>query len=419
MINQKSVATVEASTFGSHFRKPLYSSYCFSKIPGTIKHLLGYEAPHLPVDCFKEGAYDTVVFFLVDAFGWELFEKYAHKYPFLKRCLDSGIVSKLTSQFPSTTTAHITCLNHDLEVGQHGIYEWFYYEPTIDAVIAPLLYSFAGDKQPGTLQKTGLCLKTLCPFETVYEQLHARGIASTIFQHASIGESPYSQWVFRGAEHVSYTTLTQGLDRLMDKITTKRGYFYLYFGDIDAAAHRHGVHSKEVEAAVDECFKALEEHFWKKLQKSERKIALLLTADHGMMDIDPQETYYLNLRIPEIVPMIQKNRQGKPIVPAGSCRDFFLHIIPERMEEALTPLRGHLEGIAGVYPTKELINHKFFGDGAYSDAFLQRVGNIVILPYGHNAVWWYEKHHFEQRFNAMHGGLTRHEVETPLLFLDF
>src|SRR6185437_12781230 len=218
----------------------------------------------------------------------------------------------------------------DLEVGQHGIYEWFYYEPAVDAVIAPLLYSFAGDKQPGTLQKTDLCLKTICPFDTVYEQLHQKGVESTIFQHASIGESPYSQWVFRGAEHLSYETLAGGLDRLVDKMETKKGYFYLYFGDIDAAAHRHGVDSKEVEAMVDVCFRSLEEHFWKKLQKSDRKTAVLLTADHGMVDIYPDQTFYLNLKIPEMVSLLQKNRQGKPIVPAGSCRDFFLHVIPEK-----------------------------------------------------------------------------------------
>lgn len=418
MINQKSLNAVSAASFGNHFVQPLYGSYGFSQIPGTIKHLLGTSSSHLPSDCFEEGPYDTVVMFLVDAFGWQFFEKYAEKYPFLKRCLELGIVSKLTSQFPSTTTAHITCLNHDLEVGQHGIYEWFYYEPNVDAVIAPLLYSFAGDEERGTLRKTGLCLKTLCPYDTLYEHLAHAGIESTLFHHASIANTPYSQWVFRGAEQVSFTNLAAGLTRLADRVESKKGYFYLYFGDIDAAAHRFGVNSKEVDAMVESCFKALEEHFFKRLKKSARKIALLVTADHGMIDINPATTFYLNRQIPELESLLQKTQQGHLIVPAGSCRDFFLHVYPEKIEIALSLLRKHLEGIAGVYPTSELIQQGFFGSKPCSEVFLKRVGNIVILPYANHSVWWYEKERFDQKFNAMHGGLTRQEVETPFLFLN-
>jgi hypothetical protein len=46
------------------------------------------------------------------------------------------------------------------------------------------------------------------------------------------------------------------------------------------------------------------------------------------------------------------------------------------------------------------------------------VGNLVILPYEHEAIWWYEKGRFEQHFYAAHGGLTRKEMETIFLFLN-
>jgi len=47
---------------------------------------------------------------------------------------------------------------------------------------------------------------------------------------------------------------------------------------------------------------------------------------------------------------------------------------------------------------------------------LQRVGDLVVLPYEGNAVWWLEKHRFEQHFYGAHGGLTRGEIEIPFLF---
>jgi hypothetical protein len=50
---------------------------------------------------------------------------------------------------------------------------------------------------------------------------------------------------------------------------------------------------------------------------------------------------------------------------------------------------------------------------------MARVGNLVILPYRGEAVWWYEKDRFEQKFRGHHGGLTPQEMEIPLLMAAF
>ena len=46
---------------------------------------------------------------------------------------------------------------------------------------------------------------------------------------------------------------------------------------------------------------------------------------------------------------------------------------------------------------------------------VDRVGNLVILPYEHESVWWYEPDRFDQHHYGHHGGLTRPEMETVLL----
>ena len=154
MLNQASIDKVGKSGFSSSFCKPLYDSYCFSRIPATIEYLLtGKKLLTLPKDCLQvqDHPYDMVVLFFIDGFGWTFFEKYQDKYPFLFRFVKEGIVSKITSQFPSTTAAHVTTINSGEEVGQTGVYEWFYYEPIVDRMIAPLLFSYAGDKALGSL----------------------------------------------------------------------------------------------------------------------------------------------------------------------------------------------------------------------------------------------------------------------------
>ena len=77
-------------------------------------------------------------------------ERYAD-HPWLRRVADTGTIEKWTSQFPSTTTAHYVTLHSTLPVAEHGMYEWFVYEPELDRMICPLMYSFAGDHERGTL----------------------------------------------------------------------------------------------------------------------------------------------------------------------------------------------------------------------------------------------------------------------------
>src|SRR5438552_557038 len=112
MINESSLQVVSHSRFSQHFRKPRYDSYCFANLPPTIEFLLtGKGGSALPLDVFGNlpTRYENVIFFFIDSFGWNFFERYAEKYNFLKHMLTHGVASQLTSQFPSTTAAHVTC----------------------------------------------------------------------------------------------------------------------------------------------------------------------------------------------------------------------------------------------------------------------------------------------------------------------
>ena len=127
MLNALSLKAVNSAKFSQRFIKPCYDSYCFSHLPSTIAFLLtGQEGQMLPRDVFGNlpTQYNKVIFFFVDAFGWRFFERYAESSNFLKTISTQGVVSKLTSQFPSTTAAHVTCMHTGLNVGQSGIHEW-------------------------------------------------------------------------------------------------------------------------------------------------------------------------------------------------------------------------------------------------------------------------------------------------------
>ena len=47
------------------------------------------------------------------------------------------------------------------------------------------------------------------------------------------------------------------------------------------------------------------------------------------------------------------------------------------------------------------------------------MGNIVIIPYDGYGVWWFEKGKYEISLKGSHGGLTKDEMEIPLLIYNF
>lgn len=426
MINSKSISALKNARWTAHFNRPLYDSYSFSLIPNTISKLLtGKGTNALPPDSVggKYEKFDGVILFLIDGFGWKFFEKFQSKYPFLNRFETGGVASKISAMFPSTTAAHITTINTGKEVAETGIYEWFYYEPIIDQMIAPLLFSYAGDHEGGKLLKDGYLPTEIFPFETVYQKLAKQGSASIVMQQAGIAHSPYSKTLLAGATVIPFTHFADGLDTLASlcqKPFDAPTYFFVYLGDIDAMGHRHGIDSSEFSGAVDACWNTIENRFWQKVQTSPNKVAALFTADHGMCPVDPKTTILLNKICPELTKMVKKNKKGQLLMPAGSCRDFFMHIEEEKLGEALSLLKSKLKGIADVFEVEELLSQNFFGSNPPSKRLRERIGNLVVLPYIPESVfWWFEKHRLEQHFYGAHGGLTPDEIESIFLFTSF
>jgi Type I phosphodiesterase / nucleotide pyrophosphatase len=420
MINPASLAAVDAARFGSTFMRPLYDSYGFAQIPQTVRACLtGDDRRGVPFgprdDLYQQ--YDSVVLFFIDAFGWRFFEQYRDRSPFLKRFADEGLVCKLTTQFPSTTAAHVTTIHTGLPVGQSGVYEWFYYEPSLDTLIAPLLFSYAGDATRNTLAQAGADPSLLYPTRTLYQDLRQHGVDSFVFTHQGYARSPYSSVVTNGAQIVAYRSFPEALVSLGQLLDSRqrRTYCLLYLDSIDTACHHYGPDSPQTAAEIEVFLAAIEIVFQRSIARSHRRTLVLLTADHGQTAIDPATTIYLNRSVPQLRPYLKTNRAGQPLVPAGSSRDMFLYVEDTYLEQATDLLRRALDGRAEVHQVRELIAQGFFGPGQPSAAFASRVGNLVILPYANESVWWYEQGKFEQIFYGSHGGLTRDEMETLLL----
>ncbi|MBX0326627.1 alkaline phosphatase family protein [Oscillochloris sp. ZM17-4] len=423
MINQEAVQAVAQAHFSGRFVRPLYDSYCFARVPHTIESLLtGAATPGLPPAALAglPERCETVILIFLDAFGWRFFEPRAERYPFLKRFLDDGVVSPLTTMFPSTTAAHVTTLNTGLPPAASGVFEWFSYEPQLDAIIAPLLFSFAGDHGRETLSSVGARPADLLPRGTLYDRLSMAGVRSTIIQHRDYAGSSFTRTVCAGADVVPFRTMPEALTLLSQRLTNRPGpaYYYLYVDTIDAVSHVYGPDSAHVDAEIDTVLTSLDRLLHPALQAAHGDVALLLVADHGQIGVDPETTIALNKVFPGLAHATRTSADGAPLVPAGSRRDMFLYIRDERLAEVHAGLTRALDGRAEVHRTADMIAAGMFG-GDPSPSFLGRVGNLVVLPYAGESVWWEfaERGRFESTYRGSHGGLTRDEAVTQLAAL--
>lgn len=333
----------------------------FAGLPGRIEALLA--------------SYERVAVVLLDAFGMAFVERH-REHPLLRRLA----IEPVASQFPSTTTAHLTTLSTGLPVGEHGLYEWRVYEPAADAVIVPLRMGYAEDeRRPLELEAASL----LPP-----ERFLA---GATVLQPAAIADSRWSRAALSGSRVLPYTDLAEGVAQL----GREPGLTYLYWDFIDATGHRRGPSSPEFDAA---CVAALDA-----LLEVPASTALLVTADHGQVDIGAVDE--LDVIWPELLDHLRRDGAGRPLWPAGSGRDCFLHV--HEPETVVAELAERLGDRAEVRPAAEL-----FPDPG--PRLLARLADVCVLPAPGRMAWLAAFPTRERRFLGAHGGLAAEEAETWL-----
>lgn len=424
MLNLLSCHTVQQAVFRTIFRLPCYQNFCFSNIPNTIRALFGIHnsSGGLPLNVLPRSAVNPqkVVLLLIDGFGWRYYEAFRNRLVFFKRIKEQAVISKLTSQFPSTTASQVTCIHTGKTVSDTGIYEWFHYDPVVDRVICPLMFSLAGDEERDTLLALGVAPESVFPAADFYSDLQNSGVAPFVFQPAEYAFGPYNSVVCRDASIVPYSDSSEGLQELAEKVLRHdgRGYFYYYYDDFDAYLHQHG---PDCSGAAHEAARVwrLIQQLTDQLRRHATQTLLLITADHGQAATPLERTIYLDLAIPELPQWIETNQQGELIVPAGSPRDFFLHLRPDCLKEAREKISSHLKNKAEVLLLSELGNAGVFGAGGIGRRLAERAGNLVVLPHEPWSVFWSGNGKFTRTHLGNHGGLSPKEMEVPLFALWF
>jgi hypothetical protein len=343
----------------------------FADIPAEVQRRVG------------EG--QRVLLILLDAFGLRFLERH-REHPFVQRLE----VTPLRTQFPSTTTAHVTTLHFGVPVEEHGLYEWNLLEPALGRMICPLRFAGAVSERADDLVGK-LDPGELAPGPTFYQRL---GSAAVVVQPAGIAGSVFTRLATRGARIDAADSLSAGLRAGLEPLQANDSVRYscVYWDAVDGAGHTYGPQSREFEAACLTVLDVLAQEL-----RAPGDVTVLLTADHGQLEVHPSRVDYLDELWPELPALLAHPR------PAGSSRDAFLHVQPEHVDRVIEELATRLGDRASVRRADAL-----FAD--MGPRLRARLGDVVVLPAAGRQAWLRSASANESWFRGHHGGL--HEAET-------
>lgn len=187
MINTEIKKLIEKEKKKDEFIYPFYEKYCFSNIPATILSFFGIKTrkltlpPELYESALRGKKPTKVILLLIDGFGFNSWLKSSKNYEFFNGFNQKGLVSPLTSIFPSTTASAITTINSGLTPQEHSLPEWFVYFKEIDKIIATLPFAAADEKGQDKLLDQGVDPKILFKERTIYQVLAKSGVKSFVF----------------------------------------------------------------------------------------------------------------------------------------------------------------------------------------------------------------------------------------------
>ncbi|WP_143223962.1 alkaline phosphatase family protein [Actinomyces oris] len=373
----------------------------------AVAHSWGIEPAGEPG---QSGGPGTVVV-LVDGLGLEMLRQRRGHTPTLRRWLAQretapvGTGAGILTCRPSTTAAALTMLGTSALPGTTGMVGYSVLNPRLGPALGPSavpgpdqvlsLITWKGDNVPSP--------RSWQDVPTIFERLPA-GSAVSIGPTRFAG-SGLTEAALRGASHL-------GADRLEDRPGLAAGALrrgtplvYLYVGELDKTGHKHGWLSEQWLAQLERLDAAMAEL----VRRVPAGTRILLSADHGMVDTDPDHRIDLSAHR-ELVRDV--------VAVAGEPRLTHLHVACDADLAAEVAQRyRHVLGERAMWiGTREQTGEHLGALGARARGV---VGDVVVAM-AENWVLVDPRVHSESAIAmpGVHGSFTPAETEVPLLITE-
>ncbi|MBY6366436.1 alkaline phosphatase family protein [Rhodococcoides corynebacterioides] len=328
--------------------------------------------------------------------------------------LTSMRAGTLTSTFPSTTATSLASLGTGSPPGRHGIVGYLTAVEGYDRPMNPLhwrLHGQAGGRSGGDGQAGGRSkssrsdlLSTLVPEEfqpqpTVFERAAAAGIAVTRVAPSYQQESGLTRAVLRGGEFAASVSAGDLVARTVSALGRgDRSLVYSYWSELDLTGHVRGPSSDAWSHELRQVDSIVEAVAARLLADA----ALVVTADHGMVDVADRVDVDTTPALSQDVTMIAGEPRARHVFArSGAASD-----VADRWQATLG--EDYL-----VIGRDDAIDRGWFGP--VRPAVARTIGDVLALALGSGAVVRSGAEPNQSALLGHHGSLTKAEVRIPLL----
>ncbi|BDO42461.1 nucleotide pyrophosphatase [Cellulomonas sp. NTE-D12] len=330
---------------------------------------------------------ERVCVVLVDGLGHTNLSQRSGHAPFLRSLLlDSA---PLTTTFPSTTATAMGTFGTGLPPGRTAMLGYTVRDPATGRLGNLVSWT---DLPPA---------ETWQPERSVLGRLADAGVRVLSVGPARFEGSGLTRAALSGATYRPAESLDQRVDVVARELR-RPGVAYLYWGDVDKVGHHAGCDSWEWGDALE----ALDAQLARLARLLPSGTLLLVTADHGMVDVDPSLRWDV-AGTPALA-------EGVALV-AGEPRALHLHLEPAAEATDVVRRWQDVLGDGAVVRTREeAVATGWFG--VVADRVRPVIGDVVVATTGRVTV-------VDSRTQTpaslglvgVHGSLTRQEMLVPCL----
>lgn len=334
--------------------------------------------PSALVEFLLSKKYKHVVLMVLDGMGRHIIDKNCSNGSILK----THQVMNLNSVFPPTTVAATTAFTTGLAPIESGWLGWHLYINEED----PSITLFKNEVNATNEKFTKFNVEDVLPRNYWYNSLKRA-------KHYTI----YPAWGENGVD-----TLSEAFNKVQEICNKEETNFtYLYWDEPDALMHEYGTTSQIVKVKLLE----IEEQVEKLANELPNETIVLITADHGLIDVDPIE---LN-NYPDFVDCL-----SKPFAGEGRFAQFY---VKEGMQSIFEELFNKYFAESFMLMTKqEFIESQMAGLNTPNEIIKYALGDYVAIGTG-NYYFTEKLNDDDLVFKAHHAGITPEEMETCVVLL--
>ncbi len=380
--------------------KPDYKGGSIINLVSSIGRAFGYKSRYnslkiLPSSEIK--MHDNVVLMVIDGLGYDFLKKNGGD-----KLFGNNIRGKITSVFPSSTTAAIPAFLTGDSSKQHGMIGWYSYLKEFGTIVIPLKYR-AKIKNEVDLSELA-DIRNVFNIKPLFNKLKVK---SYVIQPNEIINSAFSKVAGGKAKRIGYKSMNSYF-KVMSKIihsNKNKKYIYAYYSEHDSLSHKKGANSLEVLRHFSKLSKKINS-FVKSLNGTNTMV--IITADHGEIDIPASRRILMNdhpkLKEMLLMPLCGESRFAYCYVKNLRYRDFEKYV------------KSKMNHCCNIYKSKDLLKNNLFGLFEEHKSLRDRMGDFVIIMKDNYAIFDKLFYQDEQKYHlGEHRGLSSQELYVPLL----